>query len=282
MPASRIKVDIARILQDEGYVQGFKLIDEAATQEDCRLEDAASVPEVRTARRAADHGRAANQPARPPRLLRARRCALKCWRAGHEHPHDLARRDDRPRRGQGRRRRRSPLQHLVRTNNVSNRKETHRIPKGVTVKVLDGAVEVQGPKGKLKQRFSERHQFRARGRSAVGEAPTDDPGLGKFHGLARSLVANAVAGVTDGFKKELDIVGVGYRAEVKGKQVIFALGYSHAVVFDIPQGIDVAIDKQTHITVTGVDRQLVGQVAANIRRLREAGSLQAEGRALHG
>jgi len=74
--------------------------------------------------------------------------------------------------------------------------------------------------------------------------------------------------VTQGFVKELDIVGVGYRAEMKGKQVIFALGYSHPVVFDVPAGIDVVIDKQTHITVTGVDRQLVGQVAANMRALR--------------
>ena len=90
-----------------------------------------------------------------------------------------------------------------------------------------------------------------------------------------------MAGVTEGFKRELDIVGVGYRAEVKGKQVIFALGYSHAVVFDIPPGIDIAIEKQTHITVTGVDRQLVGQVAANIRRLRKPDPVQAEGRALH-
>ena len=150
------------------------------------------------------------------------------------------------------------------------------IPKGVTVKVLDGAVEVQGPKGKLTQRhpgginfeMSDGHLIAKRGES---------PELAKFHGLARSLIANAVSGVTDGFKKELDIVGVGYRAEVKGKQVIFALGYSHAVVFDIPTGIDVAIEKQTHITVTGVDRQLVGQVAANIRRLRKPDPYKQKG-----
>ena len=92
--------------------------------------------------------------------------------------------------------------------------------------------------------------------------------MAKFHGLARSLVANAVTGVTEGFKRELDIVGVGYRAELKGRQIVFSLGYSHPVVFDVPAGIDVAIDRQTHITVSGVDRQLVGQVAANIRRLR--------------
>jgi large subunit ribosomal protein L6 len=150
------------------------------------------------------------------------------------------------------------------------------IPKGVTVKVLDGAVEVQGPKGKLKQAFPSGIDFELADGHLVAKRG-EDPALGKFHGLARSLVANAVAGVTDGFKKELDIVGVGYRAEVKGKQVIFALGYSHAVVFDIPVGIDIAIEKQTHITVTGVDRQLVGQVAANIRRLRKPDPYKQKG-----
>ena len=151
------------------------------------------------------------------------------------------------------------------------------IPKGVTVKVLDGAVEVQGPKGKLKQAFPAGINFELADGHLQAKRATDNPELGKFHGLARSLVANAVIGVTDGFKRELDIVGVGYRAELKGKQVIFALGYSHAVVFDIPAGIDVAIDKQTHITVTGVDRQLVGQVAANIRRLRKPDPYKQKG-----
>ncbi len=151
------------------------------------------------------------------------------------------------------------------------------IPKGVTVKVHDGAVEVQGPKGKLKQAVPNRIKFEVADGQLLAKLATEDPELGKFHGLARSLVANAVAGVTEGFKKELDIVGVGYRAEVKGKQVIFALGYSHAVVFDIPNGIDIAIEKQTHITVTGVDRQLVGQVAANIRRLREPDPYKQKG-----
>src|SRR4029079_11950321 len=127
------------------------------------------------------------------------------------------------------------------------------IPKGVTVKVVDGAVEVQGPKGKLRQAFPAGIDFELAAGPLQATRSPDDPALGKFHGLARSLVANAVAGVTDGFKRELDIVGVGYRAELKGKQIIFALGYSHAAVFDIPTGIDVAIDKQTHLTVTGVD-----------------------------
>jgi large subunit ribosomal protein L6 len=151
------------------------------------------------------------------------------------------------------------------------------IPKGVTVKVVDGAVEIQGPKGKLRQAHPAGINFELADGNLHAKRATADPDLAKFHGLARSLVANAVAGVTDGFKKELDIVGVGYRAEAKGKQVIFALGYSHAVVFDVPAGIDIAIDKQTHITVTGVDRQLVGQVAANIRRLREPDPYKQKG-----
>ena len=151
------------------------------------------------------------------------------------------------------------------------------IPKSVTVKVHEDAVEVQGPKGKLKQPFPAGIRFEVTDGHLAAKTLTTDPQLGKFHGLARSLVANAVLGVTEGFKRELDIVGVGYRAELKGKQVIFALGYSHPVVFDIPQGIDVAIEKQTHITVTGVDRQLVGQVAANIRRLRKPDPYKQKG-----
>ena len=151
------------------------------------------------------------------------------------------------------------------------------IPKGVTVKVVDGAVEIQGPKGKLRQAHPAGINFELADGHLVARRSTTDPDLAKFHGLARSLVANAVTGVTDGFKKELDIVGIGYRAEVKGKQVIFALGCLHAVVFDVPTGIDIAIEKQTHITVTGVDRQLVGQVAANLRRLRQPDPYKQKG-----
>jgi large subunit ribosomal protein L6 len=151
------------------------------------------------------------------------------------------------------------------------------IPKGVKVDVQPGAVEIQGPKGKLRQALPRGIAFQVDGEQLQAKTLEEDPLLGKFHGLARSLVANAVLGVTQGFKKELDIVGVGYRAEVKGKQVHFALGYSHPVVFEIPQGIEVAIDKQTHITVTGIDRQLVGQVAANIRRLRKPDPYKQKG-----
>jgi large subunit ribosomal protein L6 len=151
------------------------------------------------------------------------------------------------------------------------------VPKGVKVDVHPGAVEIKGPKGSLKQTLPAGIGFELDGDTLSAKTMHDDPQLGKFHGLARSLVANAVRGVTEGFRKDLDIVGVGYRAELKGKQVVFALGYSHPVVFDIPAGIDIAIDKQTHITVTGVDRQQVGQVAANIRRLRKPDPYKQKG-----
>jgi large subunit ribosomal protein L6 len=151
------------------------------------------------------------------------------------------------------------------------------IPKGVTVTVAGDAIEVQGPKGKLRQPLPPGIVFTQEDGNLVAKLERDDNELRKFHGLARSLVANAVNGVTEGFKKELDIVGIGYRAELKGKQVNFALGYSHPIVFDIPNGIDIAIDKQTHITVTGADRQMVGQVAANIRRMRKPDPYKQKG-----
>lgn len=151
------------------------------------------------------------------------------------------------------------------------------IPTGVTVKADAGSVEVKGPKGQLRQPLPPGVTAAVEDGHIVTKKTSDDRELDKFHGLARSLVNNAVLGVTEGWKKELDIVGVGYRAEMKGQQIHLALGYSHPVVFDVPKGIEVAIDKQTHIVVTGCDRQLVGQVAANLRRLREPDPYQQKG-----
>ena len=151
------------------------------------------------------------------------------------------------------------------------------IPKGVTVKVDGNTVDVKGPKGQLRQPLPPGITAALEDGQLVTKPSGESRELNAFHGLARSLVNNAVTGVTDGFKKELDIVGVGYRAELKGKQVVLALGYSHPINFDIPAGIDIAVEKQTHLTVTGVDRQLVGQVAANLRRLRKPDPYQQKG-----
>ena len=152
------------------------------------------------------------------------------------------------------------------------------VPKGVTVTVHPDAVEVKGPTGTLKQRVPPGVKFELNGAELVAAPERPDPALGKFHGLARTLVANAVDGVTKGFTRELDIVGVGYRAEVKGKEVVFQLGYSHPVRFPVPEGIDVVVEAKTgHITVTGIDRQKVGQTAAEIRSLRQPDPYKGKG-----
>ncbi|MCY4027810.1 MAG: 50S ribosomal protein L6 [Acidobacteria bacterium] len=152
------------------------------------------------------------------------------------------------------------------------------IPEGVRVQVSADAVEVEGPKGKLRQALPPGVRFEERdGSLQAHPIRANDNSLRKFHGLARSLVANAVHGVAQGFTKELDIVGIGYRAERTGQQVVFSLGYSHPITLDIPAGIDIAVEKQTHITVSGIDRQRVGQVAANIRALRKPDPYKQKG-----
>jgi large subunit ribosomal protein L6 len=140
------------------------------------------------------------------------------------------------------------------------------VPSGVKVQVSDGAIDVQGPKGKMRVPVPGRIKFEQKDGSLI--ATRQNESQRALHGLARALVANAVRGVTEGFKKELDIVGVGYRAEVKGKNVMFTLGYSHPIEFPIPEGIQIAVEKQTRVTVSGADKGLVGQVTANIRSLR--------------
>jgi len=140
------------------------------------------------------------------------------------------------------------------------------VPSGVKIQVKDGAVEVQGPKGKMNVRVPAGIRFEQKDGTLIAKRDAEEHRA--LHGLARALVANAVTGVTTGFKKDLDIVGVGYRAEVKGKNVVLALGYSHPIEFPIPEGIQIAIEKQTHMSVSGADKKQVGQVAANLRALR--------------
>jgi large subunit ribosomal protein L6 len=140
------------------------------------------------------------------------------------------------------------------------------VPAGVKIQIAPSSVEVQGPKGKMSVNLPRGIHMEQKGAELHAVRQSDDQAA--LHGLARALVANAVHGVTQGFKKDLDIVGVGYRAEVKGKTVNFALGYSHPVVFPIPEGILITIEKQTHLTVSGADRGRVGQVSADIRALR--------------
>ena len=151
------------------------------------------------------------------------------------------------------------------------------IPKGAKVSLKDGLVTAEGPKGKVTQRvFPECPVTIEDGTISVSRINDSGPVRAK-HGLSRSLLANAVNGVSEGFKKQLEIVGVGYRGDVKDGAVHFALGFSHPVIFPIPKGIEIEIDKKNVILVSGADRQQVGQIAAEIRSLRPPDPYKAKG-----
>ena len=157
-------------------------------------------------------------------------------------------------------------------------KKEIQLPKGVDVKHDANGVTVKGPKGTLTTPLVPGIGVKVEN-NVLQFTRNDDEGKTRaFHGLMRALVANNVHGVTEGFKRELDIIGVGYRAEVKGREVVFSLGYSHPVRFPIPEGIDIAIDAKTnHITITGIDKQKVGQTAAVIRKLRRPDPYKGKG-----
>jgi large subunit ribosomal protein L6 len=151
------------------------------------------------------------------------------------------------------------------------------VPAGVKVSVSEAAIEVQGPKGKLTTPVPPGIRFALNGQELSCQRANDERQQRAFHGLARALAQNAIKGVTEGFTRDLDIVGVGYRAAVEGSKVVFALGYSHPVEYAIPEGIKIAVEKQTRVTVSGIDRQKVGQVAAEIRRLRRPDPYKQKG-----
>jgi large subunit ribosomal protein L6 len=151
------------------------------------------------------------------------------------------------------------------------------VPAGVEVSVSEASLEVHGPKGKLTTPVPPGIKFALQGQELSCQRASDARQLRAFHGMARALAQNAIKGVTEGFTKDLDIVGVGYRAQVEGNKVVFALGYSHPVEYQVPDGIKIAVDKQTRIQVQGIDRQKVGQVAAEIRSLRKPDPYKQKG-----
>lgn len=152
------------------------------------------------------------------------------------------------------------------------------VPSGTKVQIQDGTLVAEGPRGKVAQPLFEGYPVKIEdGVVTIERTGETGPERAK-HGLLRALVANAVQGVSAGFTKQLDIVGVGYRAEVKGPQVQFALGYSHPVLYDIPEGIKIEVEaKANRVTVSGADRQKVGQVAAEIRGLRRPDPYKGKG-----
>lgn len=151
------------------------------------------------------------------------------------------------------------------------------LPAGVEVKIDGQNVSVKGPKGELSLEVPTPISAKLEGNEIVVSRPDDDRTSRSLHGLSRTLIANMVEGVTNGYTKNLEIVGTGYRATQKGKSVEFALGYSHTITFEPPEGIELTAPSQTKIVVSGIDKQKVGEVAANIRKLRKPEPYKGKG-----
>jgi large subunit ribosomal protein L6 len=161
------------------------------------------------------------------------------------------------------------------------------IPAGVTVTINENEneIEVKGPKGTLKSPIPQGVTFKQEEGALVAERANDD--LSAFHGLARALANNAIVGVTEGFKKDMDLVGVGYKADVQGSKILFSLGYSHPVVYQLPEGIEAKAERintkttinqyQLTLTLSGIDKQKLGQVAAELNRLRKPDAYKGKG-----
>jgi large subunit ribosomal protein L6 len=143
-----------------------------------------------------------------------------------------------------------------------------QIPDGVEIDVKPGAVSVKGPKGELQQTVNRDMKVGIDDGTLTVERPTDRGDHRALHGLTRSLIANMVEGVTDGFERRLEIQGVGYRANLKGKNLEMSLGYSHPVSIEAPEGIEFEVPQPTEVVVRGIDKQLVGETAARIRKSR--------------
>jgi len=152
------------------------------------------------------------------------------------------------------------------------------LPSGITVNVQGQSLSVKGPKGELKWTYPADIQVAQQDNALVVTRGDDTKQTRALHGLSRSLINNMVIGVVEGYKKELKIVGVGYRAEAKGAKLVMSLGFSHTVEFSVPEGITAQVDKkQTTITLEGIDKQLVGQVAADIRAFRRPDAYKGKG-----
>jgi large subunit ribosomal protein L6 len=164
-------------------------------------------------------------------------------------------------------------------------KKAITVPKGVTVTINERELEVKGAKGTLRTPVPEGISFKQDGDQLVAERASDE--LAAQHGLARALANNAIVGVTEGFTKQMDVVGVGYKADVQGKKIVFALGYSHPIEFPLPEGIEAKAERlptkqgiqqyQTTLTLSGIDKQKLGQVAAEMHKLRKPDAYKGKG-----
>jgi large subunit ribosomal protein L6 len=151
------------------------------------------------------------------------------------------------------------------------------VPSGVTVNIDGSVVSVKGPKGELSRKFPEGISFGLEGDKVVATRSSEESSQKALHGLSRALIANMVEGVTRGYAKQLEITGVGYKAELKPYGLLFSLGYSHTIEFKAPKGIKLAAPQPTQVTIEGADKEMVGQVAAEIRALRKPEPYKGKG-----
>lgn len=151
------------------------------------------------------------------------------------------------------------------------------MPKGVKLEIKEGEIIVTGPKGTLKRPLLEGMTVQAEGNVINVLRSSEEKKIMGYHGLMRTLIANMVEGVHNGFERKLEIIGIGYRAEIQGNNVVFYLGYSHPIAFALPQGISAQVDKQTLLTVKGIDKELLGEVAAKMRALRKPDAYKNKG-----
>ena len=151
------------------------------------------------------------------------------------------------------------------------------VPQGVKIAVEGNTVRVEGPKGQLSQRVPDSVSVRIESNVLTVDRSSDHRNVRALHGLTRSLLANMVHGVKDGFERKLEIVGIGYRAQLTGKNLQLALGYSHPVIFPLPDGVHAEIERQVSITLKGADKALLGQVAAKLRALRKPDPYKGKG-----
>lgn len=151
------------------------------------------------------------------------------------------------------------------------------LPKGVEVSIEDSIVTVKGPRGELTQRLPAEINLNISDDEILVTRPSDAKKHRAYHGLSRALVANMVEGVTNGFEKKLELVGVGYRAQMQGSKLMLTVGYSHPITIDAPEGIEFEVPAVTRITVKGIDKQLVGNTAAHIRAIRKPEPYKGKG-----
>jgi large subunit ribosomal protein L6 len=156
-------------------------------------------------------------------------------------------------------------------------KKPIELPQGVKFELKEGEITVTGPKGTLKRPLIDGLNVQAEGNVLNVQRSSEEKKIMGYHGLMRTLIANMVEGVHNGFERKLEIIGIGYRAELQGNNVVFYLGYSHPIVFALPQGISAQVEKQTSLTVKGIDKELLGEIAAKMRALRKPDAYKNKG-----